>query len=90
MKDTNISDPKGHADPDRALAAEEALQVLKLADELTETRLGELLRVELLRALVQWVVRVDGSALAVLLVEKAEVVDRELRSGLLVEGGDLV
>lgn len=64
--------------------------MFELADELTETRLGELLRVELLRALVQGVVRVDGTALAVLLVEKAEVINRELRRGLLVEGCDLV
>lgn len=64
--------------------------MLELAGKLLKTGLGELLSVERLLSLVERVVRVDRVGLAVLLVEEAEVVDRQCWRRLLVEGRDLV
>lgn len=64
--------------------------MLELPDELAESRLGKLLRVEWLGNLVQGVFGMQGAALAVLLVEEAEVVESERWDRLLVERRNLI
>lgn len=87
---THVGDPERDRDPDHALRREEALEVSELADGLLEADLGHLAGRELARSRRQGLIGRDRLALAVLFVEKPEVVDRELRLRLAVEGGDLV
>lgn len=89
---TYVGDPQRHGQPDHALGGEEALEVLELADELHEALAQELLSRERARRSLRHdgLVRGDRLALRELFVEKAEVVDGELRLRLLVELGDFV
>lgn len=64
--------------------------MLELATSLAQAELGELACGELARASLERLVRSNRLALGELLVEQAEVIDRERRRGLLVERGNLV
>lgn len=87
---THIGNPERDGNPDHALGRKEALEVRELADGLLDADLCHLAGRELARSRRHGLVGCERLALAVLFVKKPEVVDRELRLRLAVEGGDLV